>query len=55
MKTMTTSRKRGDIVTVGTTTIQFIECDRGRVRIKIIAHQEEKIVITPKIRIAIDS
>lgn len=35
-QTLTTTRKRGDTITIGDSQIEIVECDRGRVRVKVI-------------------
>ena len=42
-KTLQTTRKRGDTITIGDSTIEFVECERGRVRVKVVHEEDTKV------------
>ena len=46
-----TARREGDIVKIGTSSIEILTCDRGRVRIRIVPSEDQKIVIQQKINL----
>lgn len=42
-QTLSTTRKRGDTIVIGDSRVEIVECDRGRVKVKVV-HEDTTLV-----------